>query len=443
METPESLSLRYAFFSDRAAGQIRGIARASEQRSVARVAVIGAGVMGRGIALCAAGANLPVTLIDASASALQNAQQAIRTTYDGFVAKGRITAHMADSQMALITTTVDMSVEQADLIIEAVYEDLATKQAIFRVLDERAKPGAILASNTSALDINQIAATTRRPQDVVGMHFFSPANVMRLLEVVRAEHTAPEVLTTVMSFAKTINKVAVVAGVCDGFIGNRMFEEYLRQAGFLLDEGALPLQVDKAMESWGMAMGPFAVMDLAGNGDICLWAIRRRRAVDQPDRPYSKLPDRLYAELGRYGQKTRSGFYKYDTAGRQREHDPIVDALVVEHSNQLGITRRAIGETEIVARCLLALVNEGAQLLAEGIAQRASDIDVVYRNGYGFPAEHGGPMFYADRLGLPAVLDAMHGFQAGYHGEFWRPAHLLIRCAAEKMSLVDANGVRP
>jgi 3-hydroxyacyl-CoA dehydrogenase len=260
----------------------------------------------------------------------------------------------------------------------------------------------------------------------VGLHFFSPANVMRLLEIVRGRETSGEVLATAMAFATRIGKIGVVAGVCDGFIGNRMFEEYLRQAYFLLDEGAMPWQVDQALEAWGMAMGPFATMDLAGN-DIG-HGIRKRQAVERPDRINSKIPDRV-AEKGRYGQKTGAGFYRYDKATRARTPDPAIAALVEDYSREIGMTRRAIDDAEIVSRCVLALVNEGAKLLAEGIAQRASDIDVVYRNGYGFPAARGGPMFHADTLGLDAVLAAIDRYRQGYHGEFWQAAPLLRDCA--------------
>jgi 3-hydroxyacyl-CoA dehydrogenase len=435
IQTSESRALQYGFFSERAAGRIDGMPRVVPGRGIERIAVIGAGTMGTGIALCAANVGLPTVLIDPSAEALQRGRDKIDAFYEAAVKKGRLTAAQMQQRLACITTRSDLAaVASADLIIEAAFEKLSVKQEIFRGLDEQARQGAILASNTSTLDLNQIAAATRRPADVVGLHFFSPANLMRLLEVVRGEFTAPDVLATAMSFAKLIGKVGVMAGVCDGFIGNRMFEEYLRQAGFLLDEGALPAQVDGALQTWGMAMGPFAVMDLAG-GDIA-WAIRQRRAVEQPDRPYSKIPDRV-CELGRFGQKTGAGYYRYDPTRRGRDHDPDIDALVIAHSRQIGLSRRAISDEEIVSRCILALVNEGAQLLAERIAQRASDIDVVYRTGYGFPAERGGPMFYADQQGLPAVIDAMRGYAAGYHGECWQPAPLLCQYAAAHRRLTD------
>jgi 3-hydroxyacyl-CoA dehydrogenase len=433
MQTPESQALRYAFLSDRAANRIDGVARDTAVRPIARVAVIGAGTMGTGIAMCTATVGLPTILIDLSPEALRRGHAKIVTLYDTAVKKGRLTAEQRQQRINCISTHTDLAaIASADLIIEAVFEELDVKQKIFRDLDEWAGTGAILASNTSTLDLNAIASVTQRPRDVVGLHFFSPANVMRLLEIVRGERTAPDVLATAMAFARKIQKIAVVAGVCDGFIGNRMFEEYLRQAGFLLDEGALPSQVDAALESWGMAMGPFAVMDLAG-GDIA-WAIRQRRALEQPGLPYSKIPDLVY-ELGRFGQKTGAGFYRYDSTTRARERDAEIEALVKTHSRSLGLPRRSIDDTEIVSRCVLALVNEGAKLLAEGIAQRASDIDVVYRNGYGFPAERGGPMYYADQSGLAGTVATMRRYASGYHGELWEPATLLLERLASGRQL--------
>jgi 3-hydroxyacyl-CoA dehydrogenase len=290
-------------------------------------------------------------------------------------------------------------------------------------MDENADPEAILASNTSTLDLDRIAAVTRRPERVVGLHFFSPANVMKLLEIVRGARTAPAVLASAAAFGKAIGKVAVVAGVCDGFIGNRMFEEYLRQAYYLLEEGALPAQVDAALERWGMAMGPLRVMDLVGQ-DIG-WSIRKRRAVDQPDRPYSKLPD-IICEMGRFGQKTGAGFYLY-TDGRTASPDPVIDALIVAHSTALGVTRRSIDDQEIVDRCIYALVNEGARILEEGIAYRPVDVDMVTVFGYGFPADRGGPMFYANRCGITQVVRRMQQFAAGANGWTWKAAASLLK----------------
>ncbi|MGZ5583473.1 MAG: 3-hydroxyacyl-CoA dehydrogenase family protein, partial [Usitatibacter sp.] len=301
---------------------------------------------------------------------------------------------------------------------------------VFRKLDEVAKPGAILASNTSTLDVNKIAGFTKRPQDVVGMHFFSPANVMKLLEVVRGAKTAKDVLATVMQVAKKIRKTAVVSGVCDGFIGNRMVEQYLRQALFLLEEGASPQQVDAALEKIGFAMGPFRMSDLAGN-DIG-WAIRKRRYREKPNVIYSRIADRL-CELGRFGQKTGSGWYRYEAGRRDAIPDPAVDEMIAAYRKEKGITPRKIGNDEIVERCVLALVNEGARILEEGIASRASDIDMVYLTGYGFPLHRGGPMLYADMMGLYNVVRSMERFAADPHGDpaFWKPAPLLAKLAAE------------
>jgi 3-hydroxyacyl-CoA dehydrogenase len=292
------------------------------------------------------------------------------------------------------------------------------------------KPGAILASNTSTLDLNRIAAVTKRPADVIGMHFFSPANVMKLLEVVRGLKTGNEVLRTVMQLARKIGKTAVVSGVCDGFIGNRMLEPYLRQAMFLLEEGATPQQVDRALERFGMAMGPFRMSDLAGN-DIG-WRIRKRRYVENPTVIYSRIADRL-CELGRFGQKTSAGWYRYEAGRRDAIPDPAVEALIANYRKDIGVVARKIGDDEIVERCLLALVNEGAAVLEDGIALRASDIDLVYLTGYGFPRQRGGPMHYADSLGLYNVVRSMRRFAANPHGDpaFWQPSPLLTRLAAE------------
>jgi 3-hydroxyacyl-CoA dehydrogenase len=310
-----------------------------------------------------------------------------------------------------------------------VFEDLAVKQQVFRKLDRVAKPGAILATNTSTLDVNQIAAVTKRPADVLGTHFFSPANVMRLLEVVRADATAPDALATVMKLARPLKKVAVVSGVCDGFIGNRMLEHYVRQSLFLLEEGASVQQIDRALTGFGMAMGIFAVGDLAGL-DIG-YAIRQRRYREKPDVRYPRIADRV-VELGRLGQKTGKGWYRYEPGDRTPQVDPEVEQLIDAYRSEMGITPREIADEEIVQRCIFALVNEGARILAEGIAQRSSDIDVVYLTGYGFPAWRGGPMFYAESVGLPTVVEAMRRFAAlpGADAAFWQPAPLLAQCAA-------------
>jgi len=315
-------------------------------------------------------------------------------------------------------------------VIEAVFEDLEVKQRVFSQLDRTMKPGAILATNTSTLDVNRIASGTNRPQDVIGTHFFSPANVMKLLEVVRADKTANDVLATVMQLAKKIGKTAVVSGVCDGFIGNRMLEQYLRQAMFLLEEGASVEQVDHALEKFGMAMGPFRMSDLAGN-DIG-WAIRKRRYIEKPHVLYSRIADRL-CELGRFGQKAGAGWYRYESGKRDAMSDPAVGAMLVSFRKEKDFTARAIDDNEIVGRCVFALVNEGARIVEEGIALRASDIDIVYLTGYGFPLHRGGPMLYADMTGLPNVVRSMQRFAANPHADtaFWQPSPLLAKLAAE------------
>ncbi|MEA1674867.1 3-hydroxyacyl-CoA dehydrogenase NAD-binding domain-containing protein [Nitrospirillum sp. BR 11163] len=425
--TPESKALQYAFFAERRAARIDGLSPDVQPRTIERVAVIGAGTMGAGIATVAVNAGLEVILLDRDEASVQKGLAGITKGYDAAVAKGRMDAAERDRRLGRLRTATDLAACAAvDLVIEAAFEDMGVKQDIFRALDKVCGPDAILASNTSTLDLDAIAAITSRPQSVVGLHFFSPAPVMRLLEVVRGAETAPEVLATAMALSRKLGKVGVVAGVCNGFIGNRMVEEYLRQAYFLVDEGVLPWQVDGALERWGMAMGPFAMMDLAGN-DIGR-AIRAGRKALGDERAYSTFPDKICA-LGRFGQKTGKGYYQYDPTTRARETDPEVDALAQAHAKEVaqkfGLSPRVIGDEEIVARCLLALANEGAALLGEGIAQRASDIDVVYLNGYGFPAHKGGPMFHADSLGLENVLRLMEGFLDGYQGQFWKPAPLL------------------
>jgi 3-hydroxyacyl-CoA dehydrogenase len=331
--------------------------------------------------------------------------------------------------MALITGTLRYEeIAAADIVIEAVFEQAEVKEAVFGQLDAVMKLGAILATNTSTLDVDRIAAGTRRPQDVIGTHFFSPAHVMKLLEIVRGRATGNDVLATVLALAKQLKKTGVVSGVCDGFIGNRMIEQYVRQAGFLLDEGCTPAQVDGAIERFGFAMGPFRMSDLAGN-DIG-WAIRRRRAVERPEITYSKTAD-LLCELGRFGQKTGAGWYDYRPGDRTAQPSTEVDAMIAAHSRELGADARAIGDEEIVERLVYALVNEGARILEEGIALRASDIDMVYLTGYGFPLFRGGPMFHADTVGLPNVLAAIERFGKGRHGDAWQPAALLVRLAAE------------
>jgi 3-hydroxyacyl-CoA dehydrogenase len=435
MMTPECRALRHAFFAERAASKIPDVPEDTPQRKIERVAVIGAGTMGGGISMNFLNAGIPVTILEMKAEALDKGVATIRKNYEAQVKKGKLKQDKYDGRMALLTTTLAYDdIKNADLVIEAVFEDLGVKETVFRTLDEVMKPGAILASNTSTLDLNRIASFTKRPQDVVGLHFFSPANVMKLLEVVRGEKTGMDVLATVMAVAKKIRKTAVVSGVCDGFIGNRMIEQYSRQAGFLLEEGATPQQVDKAIEKFGFAMGPFRMGDLAGN-DIG-WAIRKRRYVEKPHMRYSKTAD-LLCEMGRFGQKTGAGWYDYQSGKRDAIPSKLVEDMIVKHRTEIGMTQpRKISDDEIVHRLVYSLVNEAARILEEGIASKASDIDMVYLTGYGFPLHRGGPMRYADEQGLFNVVQAMKRFAKNPHddAQFWQPAPLLARLVAEGKS---------
>jgi 3-hydroxyacyl-CoA dehydrogenase len=434
VQTPESRALRHAFFAERAASKIPDVPEDTPARPVKLAAVVGAGTMGGGIAMNFANAGIPVKLLEVREEALQRGVATVRKNYEGSARKGKLTAAQVEERMGLIQPTLAYAdLGPADLVVEAVFEELGVKKAVFEELDRVAKPGAILATNTSTLDVNRIASYTRRPQDVLGMHFFSPANVMKLLEVVRGERTAKDALATVMGVAKKMKKTAVVSGVCDGFIGNRMLDGYLRQCLFLVDEGASPQQVDRTLERWGWVMGPFRVSDLAGN-DIT-WAIRKRKYVEQPELKYSRVADRL-CELGRFGQKTGAGWYRYEPGKRDPLPDPAVDELIAAYRREIGIQPRKIADAEIQERCAFALANEGAQILEERIAQRAGDIDMVYLTGYGFPVFRGGPMRYADEVGLYNVVRAMRRFAANPHGDpgFWTPAPLLARLAAEGKS---------
>jgi len=431
MWTPECRSLRHLFLAERAASKIPDVPSDTPLRAIQAVAVIGAGTMGGGIAMNFLNAGLPVTLLETKQEALDRGVATIRKNYEAQLKKGKLKQDKFDARMALLRTTLSYDdLKDADLVIEAVFEDMGVKQAVFTELDRVMKPGAILASNTSTLDLNKIAAFTQRPQDVVGLHFFSPANVMKLLEVVRGDKTAKDVMATVMAVAKKIKKTAVVSGVCDGFIGNRMIEQYGRQAGFLLDEGCTPQQVDKAVEKFGMAMGPFRMSDLAGN-DIG-WAIRKRRYVEKPSMKYSRTAD-LLCEKGRFGQKTGAGWYDYVPGKRDAIPNADVEAMVAAHRQSLGITPRKISDEEIVQRLIFSLVNEAAHILEEGIANKASDIDIVYIFGYGFPPHRGGPLRYADELGLFNVAQAMQRFAQNPLDDaaFWQPAPLIQRLVAD------------
>jgi 3-hydroxyacyl-CoA dehydrogenase len=426
MQSNESKALRHVFFAERAASKIPDVPDDTKTRAINRAAVVGFGTMGGGIAMSFANAGIPVTAFEKDKAALDRGLAMCRRNWEATAKKGRLTMDQVEQRVTLLTPTLDFNaLGSADIVIEAAYEDMTVKQDVFKRLDAVSKQGAILATNTSTLDVDQIAAATARPQDVIGTHFFSPANVMRLLEIVRAKKTSDDVLATVMQLAKRLKKVGVVSGVCDGFIGNRMLEQYLRQSMFLVDEGASPQQVDAAMVQFGMAMGPFAVGDLAGL-DIG-YAIRQRRYVEKPHVTYSRIGDRV-VELGRLGQKTGKGWYRYEAGDRTAKPDAAIDELVTKYRNEIGMQPRSIIDHEIVQRCVYALVNEGARILEEGIALRASDIDVVYLTGYGFPPAKGGPMFYAQSVGLKSVVNSMRAFAQNDHADpkFWQPAKLLL-----------------
>lgn len=424
VQTPESKALRHAFFGERAAAKIDDIPEDTPKHPIGKVGVIGAGTMGGGIAMNFLNAGIPVVLLEMKQEVLDRGVATIRKNYESSVAKGKLSAEKCAARMALLTPSLDYAdFRDVDLVIEAVFEDIGVKETVFKTLDEVCKPGAILASNTSTLDMNRIAGFTRRPQDVVGLHFFSPANIMRLLEIIRADKTGKDVMATVMALAGKIRKVAVVSGVCDGFIGNRMIKHYGREANLLVEEGASPQQVDRAMEKFGMAMGPFRMADLAGN-DIG-WAIRKRLYAENPGMKRLGIPDRL-CEMGRFGQKTGAGWYRYTPGRRDASADSTVDEVIAAVRQEMGIVPRKISDAEIVERCIYALVNEGARIVEEGIAARASDVDMVYLTGYGFPAHRGGPMFYAETVGLFNVVRSMQRFARQSGDAFWEPARLLV-----------------
>jgi 3-hydroxyacyl-CoA dehydrogenase len=429
LHSPESSALRHAFFAERMAAKLDDLPGDIPTRSVSSAAVVGGGTMGTGITMSFLNAGIPVRLLEVDQSGLDRAYQRIMDTYDSRLKRNRISAAQHERALGLLTPVLNYAdIADADLVIEAVFEEMDVKETVFRRLDETMKPGAILATNTSTLDVDLIAGFTSRPQEVLGTHFFSPAHIMRLLEVVRGAATAPDVLATVMKLAKPLGKVAVVSGVCDGFIANRMLHQYIKQAAYMLEEGASPEQVDSALEDFGMAMGPFRMGDLAGN-DIG-WAIRKRRYAEKLDFAYPTVADKL-CEQGRFGQKTEAGWYDYEPGDRTARPSPVVADLLDQHRAAIGIEARQIDAEEIVARTIFALVNEGARVLEDKIAARASDIDVIYLTGFGFPRWRGGPMFYADRLGLDKVKARIESFAALPHGDkaFWTPAPLLARLA--------------
>jgi 3-hydroxyacyl-CoA dehydrogenase len=401
--------------------------------NIQQAAVIGAGTMGRGIVMSLANAGIQVLWLDNNPQMLEQALSSIADTWAHGVRQGRISEEQAAQRLACVSAVSEYAaLKDVDLVIEAVYENLELKQQIFRSLDAIAKPSAILASNTSALDIDAIAAVTARPEQVLGLHFFSPAHIMKLLEIVRGARTSPAVLAAAEDLGRRIGKVCVVAGNCDGFIGNRMLATYVREARLLLLEGAWPQQVDAALQGFGFAMGPFRMYDVVG---IDLEWRARELAGKGQDAPTVQVDNRL-CELGRYGQKSRMGYYRYAEGSRQAEHDPQVDALVLQVSGELGYVRRDIGNEEILERCLLALVNEGAKILEEGIARNSHDIDLVYLNGYGFPAERGGPMNWADTQGAADLQSRLQRLQTQFGGH-WQPAQLIQQLAASDQKFAD------
>jgi len=425
----QSKAQRHVFFAEREVVRIPGLPDDQPTREIKSVGILGAGTMGGGIAMCFANAGIPVKLLDVKQEFIDKGMAVIKKNYANTVAKGSLKQEVMDKRMALIQPTlVYEDLKDVDLVIEAVFEDMAIKKDVFTKLDAVCKPGAILASNTSYLNVDDIAAITKRPQDVMGMHFFSPANVMRLLENVRGAKTSPDVYATAMKVGKTIGKVPVLVGVCDGFVGNRMLAKRTRECGFLLEEGALPWQIDKVIYNFGFPMGPYAMGDMAGL-DVG-WRNRKAKFASLTEREKKNTILDKICEMGRFGQKTGSGFYKYDEK-RNATPDPMIEELILNHSKEVGITRRTITEQEIVERAIYAMINEGAKILEEGIAARPLDIDVVWLYGYGFPIYLGGPMFYADTVGLKKVYDAILKYKDIVGAEFWTPAPLLEKLARE------------
>jgi len=441
LNSSESRAMRHIFFAEREAGKIKDLPADTPVRDIRRVAIIGGGTMGGGIAMCFANVGVPVTLLEIGQEALERGLGIIRKNYAITVQKGKMSEAEMQQRLQLITgSTAYEDLADMDLVIEAVFENPDIKKDVFRKLDAVCKPGAILASNTSYQNIDDIAAVTSRPQDVLGMHFFSPANVMKLLEVVRGEKTANDVLATAMQVGRKIGKVCALSRVCYGFIGNRMLGGYGRQAHMLLLDGASPEQIDAVAEEFGMAMGPLAMSDLAGL-DIGYKARQAREAAGEVIDPATHCVASALVELGRLGQKSGAGYYRYDPQTRARQSDPEVDALIRAHADRLGILRREISQAEIVARLFYPLINEGALILEEGIAQRPGDIDIVYVYGYAFPSAKGGPMFFADEVGLKTVYDTILRFSQELGGEYWKPAPLLERLAHSGGSFAqwDAN----
>ena len=432
LTSSESAAQRYYFFAEREAAKVKDVPSDTPQREIKTGGIIGAGTMGGGIAMNFANAGVPVTLLETSQEALDRGLKTIRTNYENTAKRGGMKAEDVDKRMALIKPTLDYNdLKDVDLVIEAVFETMEVKETVFKKLDEVAKQGAILATNTSGLDVNEIASYTKRPGDVIGMHFFSPANVMKLLENVRGKATEKDVIATVMSFSKKIGKIPVLVGVCEGFVGNRMLRMRGIQAAYMMEEGALPQQIDKVVYDYGFPMGPFAMSDLAGN-DVG-WRIRQgKKEKEKRNVRYTGYVADAICELGRFGQKTGAGYYKYNLPDRTPIPDPEVEKIIEEISKKLGITRRAISDQEILERALYPMVNEGAKILEEGMAQRALDIDVIWVNGYGWPVYRGGPMWWADNVvGLKTIHDALLKYRDASGDPFWEPAPLLKKLVQE------------
>jgi 3-hydroxyacyl-CoA dehydrogenase len=426
LTSSESAAQRYYFFAEREAAKVLDVPVDTPQREIKTAGIVGAGTMGGGIAMNFANAGIPVTLLEVKQEALDRGLKTIRTNYENTAKRGGMKTEDVDKCMALIKPTLSYDdLKGADVIIEAVFETMEVKEGVFKKLDEVAKPGAVLATNTSGLDVNQIATYTKRPGDVIGMHFFSPANVMKLLENVRGKATQKDVIATVMSLSKKIGKIPVLVGVCEGFVGNRMLRQRGVQSAYMLEEGALPQQIDKVIYDFGFPMGPFAMSDLAGN-DVG-WRIRQgKKEKEKRNVRYTGYVADAICELGRFGQKSGSGYYKYNLPDRTPIPDPEVEKIIEENSKKLGITRRAISDQEILERCLYPMVNEGAKILEEKMAQRSLDIDVIWVNGYGWPVYRGGPMWWADNVvGLKTIHDALLKYRDASGDPFWEPAPLL------------------
>ncbi len=440
VKSSESAALRHIFFAERQAAKIPDVPADTPTLPVARVAVLGAGTMGGGIAMVFANAGISVILVDREQGLVDKGLGIIRKNYAATVSKGRLAQGEMDARVARITGSTDWNgLGDVDLVIEAVFEEMSLKKEIFGKLDRICKKEAILATNTSTLDVDAIARSTTRPEQVIGLHFFSPANVMRLLEIVRGKQTSKAVVATSMKLSKQIGKVGVLVGVCPGFVGNRMLHTYFREAQLLIQEGALPAQVDAVITRFGFAMGPFATSDLAGI-DVG-WRIRKEQPKPPPGERYSgAVADRL-AEMGRFGQKTNAGFYRYEAGSRTPIPDPEVEAIIQAVSKDLGIERRVIGDEEILERCLYSMINEGAKIRGEGIALRASDIDTVWINGYGFPPHRGGPMFYADTVGLSKIYGTLQDFAARF-GTIWQPSALLEKLAKDNQTFASLDAAK-